>query len=557
MFTKSTEKFLSILVIIAGPLVGLFVTPSVSTDPVNQPKMLILTCIAFAGASLLLLSTKSAIIALNCIFGRLSGLFVLQLILVFIFAPAPKSQQFFGVFGRNTGLLTYLCLILISICAFQIANQRNLEFVALALIFTGVISAIYSGMQTLGADPIKWSNPYNPITAFLGNPNFQSSFLGISAVATFGFFLKKKEKFVIRIISLVYIFSAIGLIIRSNSQQGILVLGAGILIVFSFFLIGTHRFARKIVLYPYFILSSLVASIVIAGTLNHGPMAETLYKLSVRQRGYYWHSAIEMIKSHPFFGVGLDSYGDWYFATRSKNAAFNTPQTGSNAAHNVFLDLGAFGGLPLFLINLALVSLTIWSIIKVIQRKEEFNWAYAALVGAWVGYVAQSIISINQIGLAVWGWILMGIIVGYERCYKKTPISISKGKKTRNYQSQIGRQVISCLGGGILGIALVLPLFNADSAYRKAVSTRNGDELLRAAQAKPTDTYRLIQSAIVFADSNLLEQANMLIDMAIEHNPRSYDAWRLKELLTDKTTQEYQDIVSRLNILNPNVPAVK
>ena len=131
-----------------------------------------------------------------------------------------------------------------------------------------------------------------------------------------------------------------------------------------------------------------------------------------------------MIKSHPFFGVGLDSYGDLYFATRSKNAAFNTPQTGSNAAHNVFLYLGAFGVLPLFLINLALVSLTIWSIIKVIHRKEEFNWAYAALVGAWVGYVAQSIISINQIGLAVWGWILMGIIVGYERCYKKTPISI-------------------------------------------------------------------------------------------------------------------------------------
>jgi hypothetical protein len=239
---------------------------------------------------------------------------------------------------------------------------------------------------------------------------------------------------------------------------------------------------------------------------------------------------------------------------RSKNAAFHTPQTGSNAAHNVFLDLGAYGGLPLFVIHLALVSLTIWSIFKVLRRRASFNWSFAALVGAWVGYEAQSVISINQIGLAIWGWLIMGMIIGYEKYDQKNHIPIQESKRVRKSENQMGKQALAGIAGATLGIALVLPVFNADASYRKAVSTGNGDDLLRAAQAKPTDTYRLIQSAQVFANSNLIEQAKNLIDLAIEHNPRSYDAWELKRMLTDKNTPEYQDITSKLKKLNPNVP---
>ena len=554
MLTKTTEKLLSFLVLIAGPAVGLFITPSVSTDPVNQPKMLILTSIACAAIGVLLFNLKSTLMALNNGFGWICSIFILQLFLVLLFASAPKDQQFFGVFGRNTGLLTYLSLVLICICAFLISNTKNLGKIVIALIVTGGVSAIYSGMQTFGVDPIKWQNPYNPITAFLGNPNFQSSFLAISATASLGLFLHNQSSLLIRSSSILYIFLALFLIVRSNSQQGILVLGAGVIIVMSLFLIGTPRFAKKFILFPYFLITGLIGLLVVFGTLNHGPLAQVIYKLSVRQRGFYWHAAVEMMKSHPFFGVGMDSYGSWYFEVRSKNAAFHTPQTGSNAAHNVFLDLGAYGGLPLFVIHLALVSLTIWSIFKILRRRASFNWSFAALVGAWVGYEAQSVISINQIGLAIWGWLIMGLIIGYEKYDQKNQIPIQESKRVRKSENQMGKQALAGIAGATLGIALVLPVFNADASYRKAVSTGNGDELLRAAQAKPTDTYRLIQSAQVFANSNLIEQAKNLIDLAIEHNPRSYDAWELKRMLTDKNTPEYQDITSKLKKLNPNVP---
>ena len=55
-----------------------------------------------------------------------------------------------------------------------------------------------------------------------------------------------------------------------------------------------------------------------------------------------------------------------------------------------------------------------WSIIRVVKRSERFDAYFVSLVGAWVAYQTQSFISINQIGLAIWGWILSGLIIGYE-----------------------------------------------------------------------------------------------------------------------------------------------
>ena len=557
MLKEANKKVLTALVLIVGPLVGLFITPSVSTDPVNQPKMLILAVLAFAAVGSLLFNLESTLKELNNKFGWICAIFVFQMFLVLVFAPAPREQQFFGVFGRNTGLLTYLCLVLICICAYLVSNSTNLEKIVLALIFTGAVSAIYSGMQTFGADPVNWQNPYNPITAFLGNPNFQSSFLAISAIAALGLVFRSKSNLLTKVSLILYILCALFLIIRSNSQQGMLVLGLGSAIVIALFLIQTPRFAKRFILYPYFLVTGIIGFLVVFGTLNHGPLASIIYKLSVRQRGFYWDAAVEMMKTHPFFGVGMDSYGSWYFAARSKDAAFYTPKTGSNAAHNVFLDLGAFGGFPLFFIHLALVFLTIWAIVKVLLRRSGFNWSFAAIVGAWAGYEAQSLISINQIGLAIWGWIMMGIIIGYEKFDQKNQISSAESKRVRKTESKIGTQVVTCFAGAIVGASLVLPVFNADAAYRRAVSTGNGDELLRAAQAKPTDTYRLVMSAQVFANSNFPELAKKLIDLAIENDPRSYDAWELKKLMTDKTTPEYQDIIFRLKTLNPNVSIVQ
>jgi O-antigen ligase len=71
---------------------------------------------------------------------------------------------------------------------------------------------------------------------------------------------------------------------------------------------------------------------------------------------------------NPIFGVGLDSYGDWYRRSRTIEATLRRgPDVTSNAAHNVFLDISAYGGFPLVLIYIALMVLVIVSAVKVIK----------------------------------------------------------------------------------------------------------------------------------------------------------------------------------------------
>jgi O-antigen ligase len=437
---------------------------------------------------------------------------------------------------------------------------------SLALIFTGVISASYCSLQTINADPIKWSNPYNPIVGFLGNPNFASSFLAITALASFGLFLKPGIGIAARAASLFYIFWSLILIVRSNSQQGIMVLGAGVVVIFFLFLIGNKRFARKLFIAPYLLIVSIVGTLVLFAMLNHGPLASYIYKLSVRQRGFYWNAAIEMMKTHPIFGVGLDSYGDWYLGLRSSNAAFHTPTITSNEAHNVFLNLGATGGFPLLIISIALTLLSGWSIVKYLRRNRGFNWAYAGLVGAWVGYVAQSIISISQIGLAIWGWILMGLLVGIEHNSRSDGSGedsrMATGKLTtkenlKKIPKESQRAISLGVIGFIIGLFIALPVFIADSNFRSGLESKNAEQFINSALAGPRDNSRITQAAQILARSNLIEQSKQLVDIVLENNPRYYNAWELKlqleDPMKDPNAKIVQEIKNKLRKLNPKL----
>ena len=421
-------------------------------------------------------------------------------------------------------------------------------------------------MQTIDADPINWSNPYNAIVGFLGNPNFASSFLAIAALAAFGYFLKSNIDLARRIVSAFFIFWALVLIIRSNSQQGIMVFGAGSVAIFFLYLMGSLRFGKKIFLIPYALCVSITGSLVLFAMLNQGPLASYIYKLSVRQRGFYWDAAIEMMKGNPLFGVGLDSYGDWYMGLRSANAAFHTPNTTSNEAHNVFLNLGATGGYPLIILSILLTLVTGLSIIKYLRRNKDFNWAYAGLVGAWLGYVSQSIISISQIGLAIWGWILMGLLVGIEHNSKTAengnnsqPIvgKIAK-RKNSNLDSKNSKLAIS-LGsiGFLLGLFIALPVFIADSNFRSGLESKSAEQFINSALASPRDNARIIQAAQVLARSNLIDQSKQLVDIALKDNPRYYNAWELKlqleDPMKDPNSQIAKEIKNKMRELNPKI----
>ena len=566
MISRTGEKLIFGLVLICGPAVGLIIAPTYSNDPINIPKFFLLTLFAMTILGIALSQFRNFTQGLNRWFLILATAFIIQMSLVILISSAPFNQQFYGMNGRNTGALAYFSLICLAIGASLIAKTSYVEKVVYALLGTGLLTVGYGFLQTTGNDPVKWNNPYNSMLGFLGNPNFSSSFLGITSVAAVALGLKVKARIYIRISSIIYVLLALYLIIKSQSQQGVLVFAAGTAIVLYLFIRSHSVLSKPIFKFTYLGLGSVAGLIVIMGTLNQGPLGDILYKVSVRQRGFYWRAAWEMMTANPIFGVGIDSFGDWYFPLRSENAAFYTPLTQSNSAHSIFLDLGSGGGFPLYLINISLVVLTFTVGVKYLMRNKDFNWAFAAMFGAWIAYQAQSVISINQLGNGVWGWTLMGLIVGIEFNSRDKSAVVeptntqNRGRivrKTKEKSLISSPQTLGSVVGLTFGLLIALPSFSADRNYRVAAASGDAQTLVDATLAKPEDLVRTLSSANALAASNINDRALALARHVVEESPNYHAAWQLIYRLEPVGSPAFLEAMAKLNELNPKVPPLK
>jgi tetratricopeptide (TPR) repeat protein len=166
--------------------------------------------------------------------------------------------------------------------------------------------------------------------------------------------------------------------------------------------------------------------------LQKGPLSEIIYKGSLSARGYYWRSGIEMFKDNPFTGVGLDRFA-YFFKQYREIGYVNTYGYDINTsdAHNVFIQLfstgGLFVGLSYLFFTLAVFILGIKSLQKL--EDQEFKILLVAISG-WLGYQSQSLISINNIGTAIWGWYFSGIIIGLSILVKKR-INVADNKSVK------------------------------------------------------------------------------------------------------------------------------
>jgi hypothetical protein len=411
-------------------------------------------------------------------------------------------------------------------------------------------------VQALGGDPFKWVNPYSPVFGFLGNPNFQSSLLGVIGAIGFAQLFVKELKIQFKVLIGAYLLVSLYVIKETHSQQGFLVLALGIGVVVGLYLVQLNRGLGI----GYGLLSILGFFAVLFGTLNKGPLAALLYKDSVTYRGDYWRAGWNMTLNHPIFGVGMDSYGDWYRRSRTLAATLRRgPDTTSNAAHNVFLDISSYGGFPLLIVYVALMVLVFISGVKVLKRSTAFNPVFAGLFGGWVAFQAQSIISINQIGLAMWGWILSGLIVGYEinnRNIAVVDTATKKGRVAGKPSQTSAGSVVALFIAFVLGVLVGMPPYVASAKYKSALETSNPTVIQQAAYIWPLDYSRMIQVAGTLNDNKLEAQGLAVAIDATKSFPDNYAVWASLDSMKSATPEQKaqaQKEMKRLDPLNPNL----
>jgi O-antigen ligase len=534
----------------------LMITPLWSIDPINPIKMLVAVpigfmCLGLAFANLKTISWRKYRLVLTFIVA-----FVTWQILVVLVSGGEIYQQLFGSNGRNTGLITYVAFSLTLFGSVLASSPEVIRKLPIVAFIVGSASLAYGVVQALGADPFDWANPYSPVFGFLGNPNFQSSLLGVLGAIVFGQLLVKELKVQFKVLICLYLLVTLYVIKQTASQQGFLVLVLGIGVVVGLYIIKWNRGLGI----GYVLLSVIGFFIVLFGTLDKGPLASLLYKDSVTYRGDYWRAGWNMTVNHPIFGVGMDTYGDWYRRSRTLTATLRRgPEIVSNASHNVFLDIASYGGFPLLFFYFSLMILVLISAIKVLRRSTSFNPLFAGLVGGWIAFQAQSIISINQIGLAIWGWVLGGLIIGYEiktRNKIEIGINIKKGKKTTNSEQSSAGSVIAMFIAFVVGLLVGMPPYVASAKYKSALESGNPTVIQSAAYLWPVDYSRMIQVAGTLNENKLEPQGLEVALDAVKRFPDNYSVWATLDSMKSATPEQKaqaQKEMKRLDPLNPNL----
>lgn len=543
------NRLINKVVLVGTAATSVAVTPFFSYDPINVPRFFTLLVIGFVSLGLLIFNYRRLIKSDHKLLLLVSTFFIIWLGVVLFASKINLVEGLFGVTGRQTGFLTYVALIALMVLVAVLSSGRDLVVGAKLLIICGWTSGLYGLIQIIDADPFDWINPYSPVFGLFGNPNFHASFMGICAVVTLVIFFDAAQTKRFRWMSLIFVPVAVLNIYESKSQQGFLVLMAGIFVFLYLYIRNNPRFSKLSV--PYLILAAISFVAVVLDILQKSPWKSLLYKESVTFRGDFWRAGWKMTTDNAIFGVGPDGYRDQYRFYRDLVTAMRPgSDVQTDSAHNVFLDLSASGGLVLLVLYILIISLVLKSAYKIVKREKTFNPGFSGVFAAWVAYTAQSVISINQIGLAVWGWVLSGLIIGYEI---NTRESIKNSFTLKSGSSL----VVPIIAGSVVALSLGMPLMVADATFRSTIKSGDVLKIESSVRQWPKSVTRMTTVARILREGNLPDRSIVIAREAVTFNPMNYEAWRELSLQPNASESERNKALETMKKLDPFNPNLK
>jgi hypothetical protein len=279
----------------------------------------------------------------------------------------------------------------------------------------------------------------------------------------------------------------------SQSTQGYIGSSAAILGFILIFLWYKNR-----LLFIPLALSSLLSGLVaIFGMLGHGPLSYYLYKTSVQSRGDFWRSAFTTGNSHPVFGVGFDSFGDYSLKYRDQVAASHPFAEYTDSAHNYYLDYLATGGYFFLLLNILITSLVLGSFFIIQKNLKSFDKNITSLFCAWLVFQLQCIINTQSLTLLTWNALISGTVIGVAGSFSQKVISTPVATRKLNVLNPISLFML------VIGLIFMFPYFNTDRQMIQAGNSGNGDLLIKAATSFPESVVKYSQASRALLESGL------------------------------------------------------
>ena len=383
-------------------------------DPINWPKQILLVV---AAGYVFLQSLYVA--SINKDKYRVRVVFLILGSAIFYAIPAlfvnvDLSRFLWGVFGRNNGFVTNISLILICAASFLFARNGAslIDFLRISTFLT-FVSGLYGYIQLFKFDFVNWSKQ-NEVFSLFGNSNFASAAFAVGAMSSLLLCLdslKEQRVFESWISGASFIILA-GITYFTRSIQG--VLGILICIVLVSIIMVFRR--SRVLGWAIMSLAIPAALLILVGFYGEGPLGSRIYQYTLALRLEYWIAGLKMGFDNLLFGVGYESYGDFFQRYRSDEV---TQMTGvgltTNNAHNpfiqIFATLGIVGSIPLVMLFVSTLIQSARSFLsKELSEKSLSNKKIASVLflSSW----SMAFFSIDNIAIATLNWFIMGLALG-------------------------------------------------------------------------------------------------------------------------------------------------
>lgn len=124
-------------------------------------------------------------------------------------------------------------------------------------------------------------------------------------------------------------------------------------------------------------------------------------------RGFIWKSGITALKKYPFTGVGFDFYNYSYLVANGK---FHNQNKGHNEYLHTFVTQGIFSGINYLLFASYCIFFALKKILKGDSEFAKSNITKFFLI-ALFAYFVQALFNSSVTNVAVYKWILMGLVL--------------------------------------------------------------------------------------------------------------------------------------------------
>ena len=543
-------------------LVTVLVSPLL-LDPINLTKLLTLSLgVGVAGLFFLQKFNKTEFFKIERVVFIIVVCFLSLAYLSSIINKQNLYNSAMGAWGRNNGLISLTAFLFIFLMFSSIKNQPLPKFLLSNLVVLGFFLSVYAWLQHFKLDIISNLFPsYQPpgITLTLGNSNFASAFLGLTFTASMGFALNSINAKSMRLAALFSGFIHIPLIPLLDTQGRIIFAVGGLIVVGVWLSTSSNRVWRKIS-YGYWAISTLIGFLGLSGLFGFGIFSERLSNdvVNLKDRYYHWISALNMMKDHMFFGVGIDAFGDYYRRYRTEESIIlrGTAMSGTDNAHNSFLQYGATGGAPLLLVYAVLILFILWRSLKAFKLQSDKRLV-GTLFAVWIGYQVQSLVSIEQIGISIWNWALGGILVNLS--FESKSVMDKAQEKSVNTQNEIKilPKITAFLSTGLIFSSLffVLPSIANDRQINQQLEILNSaksreqivdslDTILQLTLSSKQPKFRMIV-ADTLGTRGYIAEAFKLADQTTKDFPTFLTGWEIAATILEGNNQKSEAVYYR------------